>query len=161
MQPLSIAHSEYSTWKRPTGSCLQLLNSTSHPADPVKAAQRPAALRSQSSAWLAGSTSQAWSRVLIKRYQESRHITWLCLIPLVCLTAAGASHSSLPKHSAPHMCRENFLHCPRTHTPPGTQPYWHTQGRIRGSSPGGALLYKHGQADEGKKQRMVTKCTDL
>lgn len=101
---------------------------------------------------MTGSTSQAWSRVLIKHYRETRHITWLCLIPLVRLTAARASHSSLPKNSAPHVCRVNFLHCPRSHARTTSDPALLTDtGSIRGPSPGGTLFYKHWQADERKK----------
>lgn len=59
-----------------------------------------------------------------------------------------------PRTHAPHMCRLNFWHCPRTHTPPLTQPLLtQREGRIRGPSPGGALVYKHGQAEERKKSR--------
>lgn len=75
----------------------------------------------------------------------NQHITWLCLIPLVCLTAAGASHSSFPENSAPHMVRVNFLHAQHPHTTPDP-------GEDTGPSPGGALLSKHGQADERKKR---------
>lgn len=142
----------FPTWKRPTPSCLQLPNNASHPADHVKSAQGPEALPRQSSAWLAGSMSQAWSRLLIKHYQETRHITWLCLIPPVRLTAARASHSSLPENSRSTHVQGKLPALPQDpHTTSDPALLTQREGRICGPSTGGALVYKHGQAEERKK----------
>lgn len=127
----------------------------------LKWAQGPAALPRQSSAWLAGSNVPS---MVTKADQtlagaQAHHIG-LCLTALVCLTAAGASHSSLPENSAPHTCRANFLRCPRTHTPPVSQPYWQTEGSRWGPLLEVLNSTNTGMYMRGKKQRRVKKCTE-
>lgn len=162
MQPLSIPHSEYSTWKRPTPSCLQLPNNASHPAEHVKSAQGPEALPRQSRAWLAGSMSQAWSWGLIKHHQETRHITWLCLIPFVRLTAAGASYSSLPKNSRSTHVQAKLLALPQDpHTTSDPAPTDTERGEDTWSLSWRCFsLQTWTSRREEKKQRMVKKRTD-